>query len=274
MPRTTGVHGTSSSNLKTNSLFPSKKRSGSTSTVWLVVDIARAPTAHHVVLNDDGFRFFGLPPPFVSAAATSCRRLASGDWTCMSKIGAWVVGGCAPVCVCVPCGVRWPRFHAPLGHSRLYNEFIWMNVTLSNATIGRMWLLQMGNAAQNNGINIQYCMPYPRHAMQRCVACMCLKTMVVSRTACITHLSLAVAATTLCVSSVVSKSRRSRRFECPKTTSQAPCINNGRLARRPSSRMRWDSLPSRTTFGPPRLSLAIRTTQRNCTRSWSRLLPR
>lgn len=53
---------------------------------------------------------------------------------------------------------------------RLYNEFDWMNVTLSNATIARMWLLQMGNAAERNGVNIQYCMPYPRHALQRCVA--------------------------------------------------------------------------------------------------------
>ena len=43
-----------------------------------------------------------------------------------------------------------------------------MNVTLSNATIARMWLLQMGNAAERNGVNIQYCMPYPRHALQRC----------------------------------------------------------------------------------------------------------
>lgn len=51
----------------------------------------------------------------------------------------------------------------------LYNEFEWMNVTLSNATIARTWLMQMGNAAMRNGITIQYCMPFPRHALQRSV---------------------------------------------------------------------------------------------------------
>ena len=35
-----------------------------------------------------------------------------------------------------------------------------------DVTVGRNWLLQMGKAARKNSITIQYCMDYPRHALQ------------------------------------------------------------------------------------------------------------
>ena len=35
-----------------------------------------------------------------------------------------------------------------------------------NIQLGRNWLLQMGAGARKAGINIQYCMPYPRHLLQ------------------------------------------------------------------------------------------------------------
>jgi len=37
---------------------------------------------------------------------------------------------------------------------------------LQNITAGETWLLQMGRAAQDNGVPIQYCMAYPRHILQ------------------------------------------------------------------------------------------------------------
>ena len=48
----------------------------------------------------------------------------------------------------------------------LYNEFEWMNATLADPALARDWLLQMGHGAAEAGVNIQYCMPYPRHALQ------------------------------------------------------------------------------------------------------------
>ena len=35
----------------------------------------------------------------------------------------------------------------------------------TSATLGRTWLLQMGTAAANNGISIQYCMSHCRHML-------------------------------------------------------------------------------------------------------------
>ena len=35
-----------------------------------------------------------------------------------------------------------------------------------DVSVGRTWLLQMGRAARHHGITIQYCMDYPRHALQ------------------------------------------------------------------------------------------------------------
>lgn len=48
----------------------------------------------------------------------------------------------------------------------LYNEFSEMNCTLESATLARQWLLQMGNAAEKNGLTIQYCSSWCRHMMQ------------------------------------------------------------------------------------------------------------
>ncbi|XP_067662767.1 uncharacterized protein [Haliotis asinina] len=36
----------------------------------------------------------------------------------------------------------------------------------TDVNLGRQWLLEMGNAAAKNGLRIQYCMTYPRHALQ------------------------------------------------------------------------------------------------------------
>ena len=35
-----------------------------------------------------------------------------------------------------------------------------------DVTVGREWLIQMGQGAAKVGINVQYCMPYPRHLLQ------------------------------------------------------------------------------------------------------------
>ncbi|KAL5016032.1 hypothetical protein ScPMuIL_005621 [Solemya velum] len=47
----------------------------------------------------------------------------------------------------------------------LYIEFN-QTATLTNLTLGRTWMNQMGRAAANNGLTIQYCMANPRHALQ------------------------------------------------------------------------------------------------------------
>ncbi|XP_062503496.1 uncharacterized protein LOC134180364 [Corticium candelabrum] len=48
----------------------------------------------------------------------------------------------------------------------LDTEFNTLKALQENATLGRMWLRQMGQAAQKYGLTIQYCMPYPRHLLQ------------------------------------------------------------------------------------------------------------
>lgn len=48
----------------------------------------------------------------------------------------------------------------------LYNQFRAFNYTLQTIGNARTWLLQMGHAAQNAGLNIQYCMSWPRHVLQ------------------------------------------------------------------------------------------------------------
>lgn len=48
----------------------------------------------------------------------------------------------------------------------LYNEFSELNCTLESASLARQWLMQMGNACEKEGINIQYCMSWPRHILQ------------------------------------------------------------------------------------------------------------
>ncbi|KAK6165977.1 hypothetical protein SNE40_022776 [Patella caerulea] len=40
-----------------------------------------------------------------------------------------------------------------------------INATVSDVVSGKTWLMDMGNAARKNGLTIQYCMSYPRHAM-------------------------------------------------------------------------------------------------------------
>jgi len=47
----------------------------------------------------------------------------------------------------------------------LHNEWEGLDVTLQNATLSMQWLHQMGVAATKAGINIQYCMAYPRFAI-------------------------------------------------------------------------------------------------------------
>eukprot|EP00055_Hartaetosiga_balthica_P010247 m.43186 g.43186 ORF g.43186 m.43186 type:complete len:767 (+) comp7096_c0_seq2:66-2366(+) len=48
----------------------------------------------------------------------------------------------------------------------LYNEFEGVPYLHENVTMAREWLLQMGRAADANGLSIQYCMANPRHALQ------------------------------------------------------------------------------------------------------------
>lgn len=48
----------------------------------------------------------------------------------------------------------------------LFTEVQRVAALTQDPTIGRMWLRQMGTAAQRNGLNIQYCMSWPRHILQ------------------------------------------------------------------------------------------------------------
>ncbi|KAJ9459555.1 hypothetical protein DIPPA_32060 [Diplonema papillatum] len=48
----------------------------------------------------------------------------------------------------------------------LYNEYNSVPLLHESPTQARTWLMQMGEAAYKHDINIQYCMPYPRHALQ------------------------------------------------------------------------------------------------------------
>ena len=48
----------------------------------------------------------------------------------------------------------------------LYNEFNNCSLLHESATQARTWLMQMGHACENNDVTVQYCMPYPRHALQ------------------------------------------------------------------------------------------------------------
>ena len=41
-----------------------------------------------------------------------------------------------------------------------------MTATVSDVSLGRLWLRQMGQAAENNGLTVQYCMAPSRHALQ------------------------------------------------------------------------------------------------------------
>ena len=41
-----------------------------------------------------------------------------------------------------------------------------MNVTHTNFTAAKDWLQQMGSAALNNNVTLQYCMSLPRHVLQ------------------------------------------------------------------------------------------------------------
>ncbi len=48
----------------------------------------------------------------------------------------------------------------------LFNELDGVDAILTNLTLGRQWLLQMGMGADSAGVTIQYCMPFPRHVLQ------------------------------------------------------------------------------------------------------------
>ncbi|GAB5367539.1 hypothetical protein AAMO2058_001239300 [Amorphochlora amoebiformis] len=48
----------------------------------------------------------------------------------------------------------------------LFAQFEENHCTLDSVTTAREWLVQMGEAATAHGINIQYCMSWPRHALQ------------------------------------------------------------------------------------------------------------
>ena len=49
----------------------------------------------------------------------------------------------------------------------LYNGlYLFVSDLLASVSLARTWLLQMGSAAEKNGLTIQYCMPYIRHVLQ------------------------------------------------------------------------------------------------------------
>ena len=48
----------------------------------------------------------------------------------------------------------------------LHDETEGVSALLTNITLGRMWLLQMGAGAASAGVSMQLCMSYPRHALQ------------------------------------------------------------------------------------------------------------
>eukprot|EP00935_MAST-01C_sp_MAST-1C-sp1_P000138 g138.t1 len=48
----------------------------------------------------------------------------------------------------------------------LFTEYVGTNATLQSATLPRQWLMQMGEAAEAAGLFIQYCMLWPRFALQ------------------------------------------------------------------------------------------------------------
>ena len=46
------------------------------------------------------------------------------------------------------------------------SQFVGVERLLTTAGLSRRWLLYMGRSAATHGITIQYCMAWPRHAMQ------------------------------------------------------------------------------------------------------------
>jgi len=48
----------------------------------------------------------------------------------------------------------------------LFTVFDNMNILQTNITFGKSWLHQMGSGAARSGVDIQYCMPYPRYVLQ------------------------------------------------------------------------------------------------------------
>ncbi|XP_025087035.1 uncharacterized protein LOC112559815 isoform X2 [Pomacea canaliculata] len=48
----------------------------------------------------------------------------------------------------------------------LNREFAGLNATLTSVDVARTWLMQMGEAARAVDLTIQYCLSYPRHALQ------------------------------------------------------------------------------------------------------------
>jgi hypothetical protein len=48
----------------------------------------------------------------------------------------------------------------------LNKQFDEMEATVTELGLGRDWLMQMGQAARNLGLTLQYCMSPSRHALQ------------------------------------------------------------------------------------------------------------
>ena len=59
-----------------------------------------------------------------------------------------------------------PRSPAADEQDWLYNELGGVAELLTDVTLGRQWLLQMGAGAETAGVSIQLCMAYPRHTLQ------------------------------------------------------------------------------------------------------------
>lgn len=64
----------------------------------------------------------------------------------------------------MPCNL----FHGPCFYraSSLLRQLEGVTALLTNLTLGRTWMLQMGFGAEAAGVFFQLCMAYPRHALQ------------------------------------------------------------------------------------------------------------
>jgi hypothetical protein len=93
-----------------------------------------------------------------------------------------LLGPPLPLPFCTPAFPYPPPSHPPSSlhpvQDWLNDESTWVSYLTTNATLGRLWLMQMGKGADKSGISIQYCMSLTRHIMQsleipavvRCIA--------------------------------------------------------------------------------------------------------
>ena len=89
---------------------------------------------------------------------------------CASCVGSGLLGVWRVCALGLPAFARvtlLPPNH-PLTHLAdwLYNEALGVTAILTNITLGRQWLVQMGAGAAAADVTMQLCMSYPRHTLQ------------------------------------------------------------------------------------------------------------